>query len=388
MASLQNQTSLNPTTFFFATKAAGEQDLYTSTITSGAFNDFFVGIDGGNLVQINQMPDVIGTSSVGGEEMLYAGTASTYKTLSSLSATAVGTSISIDRTAGSGITTIEAYAGNGSFGGYEFLSRGVNSALVSTPIDNYMKGIGREGATAVLGASGTLVAGGALITPVVTSLSDPDKTGAGSGVFSINDLSGVNSLARWSFYKFGNPTGADVGTNLALAAYNDAGTFIAPAMTLDRKTASVTQINQYDYPQGVITIPAVAESPGAITVPAETPTVLLTLSSALLQPGKLYLTDVNFSMVMAAPSSNESYLDLGVRLGGNGSFSYGNTTFVSGNGTAGKQVSFSLNQISDMGTSNDNIDIIAYVTNGGSNDITLTPAILSGGSDHYFKQIT
>ena len=388
MSALQNQTSLNPTTFFFATKEAGEQDLYTSTITSGAFTDFAVGITGGNQVTINQMVDIIGTSSVGGEEMLYAGTASTYKTLSTLSATAVGTSISIDRAPGSGITTIEAYAGNGSFGGYEFLSRGVNSALVSTPLNAYVSSIGRPGATAVLGASGTLVAGGALITPVATSLSLPDTTGAGTGVFSINDLSGAASLGRWSWYKFGNPTGGNAGTNLGLAAYNDAGTFINPAMVLTRSNAAVSQINQYEYPQAIITIPAVAESPGAITVPAETPTVLLTLSSALLQPGKLYLTDVNFSMVMAAPSSNESYLDLGVRLGGNGSFSYGNTTFVSGNGTAGKQVAFSLNQISDMGTSNANIDIIAYVTNGGSNDITLTPAILSGGPDHYFKQIT
>jgi hypothetical protein len=385
MAALQNQTSLNPNTFFFATREAGEQDLYTSTITAGAFTDFAVGITGGNQVTINQMVDVIGTSSVGGEEMLYAGTASTYKTLSSLSETAVGTSISIDRTAGSGITTIEAYAGNGSFGGYEFLSRGVNSELVSTPIDNYMKGIGREGATAVLGASGTLVAGGALITPVVTSLSDPDKTGAGSGVFSINDLSGVNSLARWSFYKFGDTTGAEAGTNLALAAYNDAGNFIAPAMTLDRKTASVSQINQYEYPQKLLSTVGTANQTG-VSVPNATPTVIYTLSNADMIPGAIYSTDIGFQWQVGPTGGGDTWIELGVRLGGDGDFNYDVPQYIPSGGTGTFFISNSISQMTDCGSSNTNIDVVAYHQN--SNAISISTNTITGGVINYLKQVT
>lgn len=239
MASLQNQTSLNPTTFFFATKAAGEQDLYTSTITSGAFNDYFVGIDGGNLVQINQMPDVIGTSTAGGEEMVYAGTASTYKTLSSLSATAVGTSISIDRSPGSGITTIEAYAGNGSFGGYEFLSRGVNSALVSTnnaDTNNYLSSIGRPGATAVLGASGTFVTG----TVQAATINNVQSVSVGgAGCYNISDLSGSTVEARWAIGKSGATPGGNAGSDLNIFAYDDAGSFLGNYVQVKRSDGAM-----------------------------------------------------------------------------------------------------------------------------------------------------
>jgi hypothetical protein len=387
MASLANQTNINTTRYFFATTEAGEQVLNTETEVAGNLTDFFVSISGpqGNSVQINQMPDVIGTVTTGGEEMLYAGTASTYKTLSSISATAVGTSISIDRTPGSGITTIEAYAGNGSFGGYEFLSRGVNSALLSTPIDNYMKGIGREGATAVLGASGTLVAGAAVITPVATSLSLPDTTGAGVGVFSVNDLSGVNSLARWSFYKFGNTTGAEAGTNLALAAYNDAGNFIAPAMTLDRKTASVAQINQYDYPQKLLSTVGTANQTG-VEVPNATPTVIYSLSNADMIPGAIYSTDIGFQWQVGPTGGGDTWIELGVRLGGNGDFNYDVPQYIPSGGTGTFFISNSISQMTDCGTSNTNIDVVAYHQN--SNAISISTNTITGGVINYLKQVT
>jgi hypothetical protein len=387
MASLASQTNINTTRYFFATTEAGEQVLNTETEVAGNLTDFFVSISGpqGNSVQINQMPDVIGTVTTGGEEMLYAGTASTYKTLSSISATAVGTSISIDRTPASGITTIEAYAGNGSFGGYEFLSRGVNSALLSTPIDNYMKGIGREGATAVLGASGTLVAGGAVITPVATSLSLPDTTGAGVGVFSVNDLSGVNSLARWSFYKFGNPTGAEAGTNLALAAYNDAGNFIAPAMTLDRKTASVAQINQYDYPQKLLSTVGTANQTG-VSVPNATPTVIYSLSNADMIPGAIYSTDIGFQWQVGPTGGGDTWIELGVRLGGNGSFNYDVPQYIPSGGTGTFFISNSISQMTDCGNSNVDIDVVAYHQN--SNAISISTNTITGGVINYLKQVT
>jgi hypothetical protein len=387
MASLPSQTNINLSRYFFATQEAGEQTLNTETQVSGNLTDFFVSISGpaGNSVQINQMPDIIGTVTTGGEEMLYSGTASTYKTLSSISASAVGTSISIDRTAGSGITTIEAYAGNGSFGGFEFLGRGVDSALISTPIDNYMKGIGREGALAVLGASGTLVAGGALITPVVTSLSDPDKTGAGTGVFSVNDLSGVNSLARWSFYKFGDTTGGEAGTNLALAAYNDDGNFIAPAMTLDRKTASVAQINQYEYPQKLLSTVGVANQTG-VSVPTASPTVIYTLSNADLVPGAIYSTDIGFTWEVGPTGGGDTWIELGVRLGGNGSFNYDVPQYIPSGGTGGIFISNSVSQMTDMGSSNTDIDIIAYHQN--SNAISISTNTITGGVINYLKMVT
>jgi hypothetical protein len=387
MASLQNQTSLNPTTFFFATKAAGEQDLYTSTITSGAFNDYFVGIDGGNLVQINQMPDVIGTSTAGGEEMVYAGTASTYKTLSSLSATATGVSLSTDRTPGTGIATIESYRSNGNTGGFEFLSRGTNSELLSTSMDSYLSSIGRPGATAVIGASGSVVAGAAIVGTQAVSQSLPDVGSGGVGCLNINDLSGGASLGRWSWFKFGAPSGGDTGSDLALGAYNDAGTFTASAMTARRATGKIATINAYNYPEALITVPAVAAG-GTTTVPNATPTVLVTLSNVPLTANNYYLTDVNVQISVSNPGSNEAYLDFGVRLGGNGSFSYGNTIYVPPSGIP-FNVQTSLNQISDCGTSAAGlVEIVGYQQNAATGSLDVTALITSGGASHQFKNIT
>jgi hypothetical protein len=389
MASLASQTNINTTRYFFATTEAGEQVLNTETEAAGNLTDFFVSISGpqGNSVQINQMPDIIGTVTTGGEEMLYAGTASTYKTLSSISATAVGTSISIDRTPGSGITTIEAYAGNGSFGGYEFLSRGVNSALLSTPLNTYMSSIGRPGATAVLGASGTLVAGAALITPVATSLSLPDTTGAGTGVFSVNDLSGAASLGRWSWFKYGNPTGGNAGTNLGLAAYDDAGNFISAPIQITRSNASVAAINAYPYPEALITVSSIAAS-STVTLSNATPAVLLSLSNVPFTASKYYLTDVNVQISVSNPGSNEAYLDFGVRLGGNGSFSYGNTIYVPPSGIP-FNVQTSLNQITDAGSSAPGVvDIIGYQQNAATGSLDVTATTVSGGASHQFKNIT
>lgn len=237
---LQNQTSKNQNEFFFATKSAGEQDLFTSTITAGVFSDFVVGIESGNAVQINQMPDVIGTVTTGGEQMLYAGTASTYKTLSSLSVTATGLSMSIDRSPASGIACIESYGTNGSFKGFEFLSRGVNSELVSTTsvgINNFMSSINRPGATAVIGATGQILTGNTLAS-FHTSLDVPSG-GGGRGAFLINDLSGVQNLNRWALGTIGVPAGGNTGSDFIVFAYGDNGNFITSPMTIKRSDGAV-----------------------------------------------------------------------------------------------------------------------------------------------------
>ena len=246
MASLQNQTSVNNNRFFFATKDAGEQELYTTTAAAAPFTDFYVGINGasGNQVQINQMPDIIGTVTAGGEEMVYAGTASTYKTLSSLSQTATGISLSCDRDPGSGIATIESYASNGSYTGFEFLSRSVNGTLISTTnvaINNYISSINRPGATAVLGGSGTFVAANSYAS-AVNSL-DVQTGPAGRGCFTIQDLSGVGGVtpqSRWTIGTTLVPTGGNTGSDLAIYSYTDAGNYLDNPMTIRRSDAATS----------------------------------------------------------------------------------------------------------------------------------------------------
>lgn len=392
MASLFNQTNKNQNRYFFATTEAGEQELYLSNAPSGPITDTFVGISGpaGNMVQINQMPDIIGTTSVGGEEMVYAGTASTYKTLSTLSATATGISLSSDRFPGTGIATIESYRSNGSTGGFEFLSRGTNSQLLSTPMDAYLSSIGRPGATAVLGASGSLVAGASVVGTQAVSLSAPDTGSGGVGALNINDLSGGASFARWSWYKY-NPVGpANSGSDLALGAYDNNGTFLASAMTARRSTGTIATINSYTYPQALITVPSVAGGPGAVSVPNATPTVVNTLTGInSLVAGQYYLTDVNIQLTAVTnPTAGPVYLDFGVRLGGNGSYSYGNTIYIPSGGIA-FPVQVSLNQISDMGSANPGqVDIIAYQQNLAGTAISVTAQTTTGGASHQFKNIT
>lgn len=240
MASLQNQTSVNQNRYFFATRDDGEQELYTTTQAVGPITDFYVGINGtsGNQVQINQMPDIIGTNSVGGEGMVYWGTNSSYETLSTLNVNAVGGSLGFDRIPGSGITSIEAYAGNGSFRGFEFLSHGVASELVSTvnvATNVYISTIGRPGATAVMGASGTFVTA-SLQGSQLTSL-DYQTGGAGRQCFNINDLSGANgttSQGRWSLGTTTIPSGNDTGSDLAVFSYTDTGAFLDAPLKIKR----------------------------------------------------------------------------------------------------------------------------------------------------------
>lgn len=226
-----NQTNINQTKYFFATQEAGEQTLFLANSNVGGITDTYIGISGpaGNQVQINQQADLIGTTSVGGEEMVYAGTASTYKTLSSISATATGISLSTDRIPGTGIATIESYGTNGSLRGFEFLSRGVNSELLSTTslgINEYMSSLGRPGASAVIGASGTLLTSQVQASQINSI--DLPTGGGGRTCFNINDLSGaggVTAQARWAIGTSALPTGGDIGSDFTIYSYADSGAF-------------------------------------------------------------------------------------------------------------------------------------------------------------------
>jgi hypothetical protein len=388
MAANFNQTNKNQDRYFFATVEEGEQDLYVSTIAAGALTDYYVGItgSGGNLVQINQMPDVIGTKTTGGEEMLYAGTASTYKTLSSIAANASGISLSTDREPGSGVACIESYGTNGSLQGFEFLSRGVNGTLISTNSEGtniFLSTIGRPGATAVLGTSGTFAAAN-LQGAGIASLDQPDNTGGGKGCFNISDLSGAGgttSQTRWSWFKYGPQT------DLALGAYGDSGNFIASAMTLSRSNAAVETINQYNYPQKLLS--SLVSGTQGVVANSNVVSLLFSHNSAAtsnMVPGQNYLIDFPANIATGAPGGSGAWLDLGLRAGSNGSFNYLHSMFIPPGGTPVQGVAAGLVQVCDMGTTNQNIDLVGYLQ--GVASLSISTIQVGGGSLAYMKMLT
>lgn len=185
MASLFNQTNVNTKRYFFATQVDGEQQLTIDYPVVSGISTTMVGITGagGNEVQINQMPCIIGTEFVSGDQALLAGGASTYFTASTLTTSATGLSMSTDRIPGTGIACIESYGTNGSIGGFEFLSRRTNAELFSTSMDYYLSSIGRPGATATLGATGTLAVANTIQLQQNVPLGTPGNYGSNVPVF-------------------------------------------------------------------------------------------------------------------------------------------------------------------------------------------------------------
>lgn len=245
MASLFNATTINQTPrYFFATKAEGEQDLFTQIGTVAGLSTFNVGITGvgGNLVQIDTMPQVNATEFVNGEGAVFAGTGSDYLTLSTINTTASGLSMSIDRRAGSGITSLENYGTNGQ-GGFEFLCRAVNSQLVSTTqsyMNNYLSSIGAEGAAAFLQPTGALNVSLGMTTPFYTSLQS--QSAALRSHYGIQDLSGANGVTRiprWTIGTSNLPTGGNVGTDWCLFAFDDVGSYLGNYLEIQRKNGAM-----------------------------------------------------------------------------------------------------------------------------------------------------
>jgi hypothetical protein len=169
MSALNNQTNRNTSRFFFATaEAAGDQTLGLQFGSSGGTPNLSttavtISGTGGNGVIINQGPSFQATEYIFAEEGMGV-YGSTYFTPSTLATTITGINFSSDRTPASGIACIESYGGNGTYKGFEFLGRGVNSELISTPLENYFSGLGSPGALAILDISGQFVA------PAVTTL--------------------------------------------------------------------------------------------------------------------------------------------------------------------------------------------------------------------------
>jgi hypothetical protein len=240
------QTNRNATRFFFATSENGEQTLGLQYGTTGGtpnLSTMAVTISGagGNGVVVNTAPSFQATDYIFAEQGIGA-YGSTYFSPSTLSQSVTGVNITSDRVPGSGIGCIESYRGNGFTGGFEFLSRGVDGVLQSTGavLDGYISSIGRTGATAVLGASGTFVTPNHIGTTFNAYV--PPATGGGQGIFTINDLSGANGVTpqgRWAIGTAGAPTGANAGSDFLLFSYQDDGNFLSAPWSVRRSDGAM-----------------------------------------------------------------------------------------------------------------------------------------------------
>lgn len=240
-------TNRNATRFFFATTEAGEQDLALEFGTTGGvpnLSTMSVALSGGGgSVIVNQAPQFVASQFVAGEDALIAGTNSQYFTMSTLTSTLTGVNISSDRLGGTGTACIESYGGNGSAGGFEFLSRGLDSQLVSTNqtyMNNYLSSIGAPGATAFLQGTGALNVSLGMTTPFYTSL-QPSVSSLRSH-YGIQDLSGANGvsrLPRWTIGTSNLATGGDVGTDFCIFPFSDNGTLKPNALEIRRSDGSV-----------------------------------------------------------------------------------------------------------------------------------------------------
>jgi hypothetical protein len=324
MSALNNQTNRNSSRFFFATaEAAGDQTLGLQFGSSGGTPNLSttavtISGTGGNGVIINQGPSFQATEYIFAEEGMGA-YGSTYFTPSTLATTITGINFSSDRTPASGIACIESYGGNGTYKGFEFLGRGVGSALLSTPLESVFSTIGSPGALAVLDSSGQ---------------------------------------------------------------------FLAPALTT--LNVSTDTVNSYAYPQQLIAVSTFA-STVVTTLASATPTVVFTLPNVALSPGRLYDSRVMANLTIGNPGSNECYLELGLRSGGDGETVSQPPIFVPVNGSAGFALATSIHVMNTCGSSTSNVDIIAYQqnSNAGNLDISInTQSPGSGVPNHLFKQIT
>lgn len=402
MASLFNQTNINTNRYFFATQLDGEQQLFTSNTGVAPAQNTYIGITGGqgNEVLISQMPTFEGTDWVSGGGAVFAGTNSDYLTLSTIATNSAGASISIDRLSGSGVTCIENYGTNGSLKGFEFLSRGVNSELISTNsvgINNYVSSIGRPGATAVLGASGTLLTQ-AVQASGHTSLDQASGTApfaGGRSCFGIQDLSGaggVTAQPRWSIGTVGLPSGGNVGSDLNIFSYNDAGNFLASPMTIQRSTGAtnltfLSSVNGVPYAQNLLS--TLCSGTQSNTVGSNTVTVLFSTTSATTSnmiAGQNYLVDFPSLITAAAPGGSGAFLELGLRLGGNGAFNYLQTMYIPSGGLPAQGVASGIVQVCDMGTANKNIDLVGYLQGVASLGISASQP--GGGAVAYMKNLT
>lgn len=241
---LNLQTNINQNRYFFATQEAGEQQLYLSTSIIGGLSTQILGISGpaGNEVNYTTAPYFVASEFLGSDQGLGVGGSSTYWTQSTINTSLSGISLSTDRIPGSGIACIESYGTNGQ-GGFEFLSRGVNSEVVSTTqtyMDNYLSSIGSPGATALLQPTGALNVSLGMTTPFYTSL-QPSLSSLRSH-YGIQDLSGplgITRIPRWTIGTSNLATGGDAGTDLCIFGFSDNGTYLGNYLEIQRANGAM-----------------------------------------------------------------------------------------------------------------------------------------------------
>jgi hypothetical protein len=150
---------------------------------------------------------------------------------------------------------------------------------------------------------------------------------------------------------------------------------------------NLSTVNGAIYPQNLLsTLFAGSQSN---TVTSNTPTILFTQTDANtsnLVAGQNYLVDIPCSIIeLSTVGASGAYLDLGVRLGGNGSFNYSQSLFISGAGLPPAGVSIGFTQIADMGTTTKDIEIVGYLHD--ANGAFRVQANI-GGDIGYMKMIT
>jgi len=399
---LNLQTNVNAKRYFFATQEAGEQELYLSTLSGGGPNgnisSLAVGISGpaGNAVVVSEAPSYIASEFVSADQGMATGLAN-YWTLSTLSTSFTGLSLSADRLGGTGTACIEAYGGNGSLGGYEFLSRGNDGVVVSsinTQFNQWVSTLGRPGATMVIGASGTVLAGNEFEAPYFTSLG-PGPGPGGRPAFGIQDLSGVGGLtpqARWAIGTSGIASAGNVGSDYTLFSYDNSGNFLRSDMIVRRSDGATTignlsSVNSVAYPQNLLS--TVMSGTQGVVANSNTVTLLYSHNSANTSnmiTGASYLVDVPANIATGAPGGSGAWLDLGVRLGGNGSFNYVQSMFIPPGGTPAQGVGQGVVQICDMGATNKNIDIVGYLQ--GVATLSISTSQTGGGVPAFMKMVT
>jgi hypothetical protein len=257
-------------------------------------------------------------------------------------------------------------------------------------INSYISSIGRPDATAVLGSSGTFVTA-AYQGSDYSSIDFPPSTPR--GCYGIFDLSGGNTIVpRWFLGTTGPTTGSNVGSDFELVGFNDVGSNNIVTLSVRRADGAVnvpflSSVNAVPYPQNLLSTVFSGTQSNAVT--SNTPTVLFTQSdvnTSNLIAGQNYLVDIPCNLIeLVAVGGSGAYLDVGVRLGGNGSFNYAQSIFISGSGLPAAGVSMGFTQIADMGTTNKDIDIVGYLHDANA---TFRVGANIGGDIGYMKMVT
>jgi hypothetical protein len=205
-------------------------------------------------------------------------------------------------------------------------------------------------------------------------------------------LSGTTALPRWGVGTSGVPGGSNSGSDYTIYNYGDAGNFIDSPFLIRRSDGAtnikfLSSVNAVPYPQNLLSTLFSGTQSNAVT--SNTPTVLYTQADANtsnLIDGQNYLVDIPCSLIeLVAVGGSGAYMDVGVRLGGNGSFNYAQSIFISGAGLPPAGISLGFTQIADMGTANKNIDIVGYLHDANAT-FRVGPNV--GGDIGYMKMVT